>query len=118
MFQRTVVLFLLQFTAAFSIYQGTTEKRGEYANIQGEVEFSPAIGDDGILADMTQIHSMHRCVHHCLSKDLCRTVTYYEDLKNCRLYSIGSSQGTIQSRANTKVIELVDRSKKRDAKYC
>ena len=117
MFYRTMIFLLLKSTAVSSINQGTTRKTGEYANIQDEVQFLP-VGEDGLLADMNEIPSMHRCVHHCMFSELCRMVTYYEDSKTCRLYSVSSSRGMIQSRFKAKVIDLVDRSKERHAKYC
>ena len=110
MFYHAFVLLLLQSSVVFSIYEGTTRKHGEYGTIQGEMEYIPT--DNGtILADMNEIHSMHQCARHCMFNEMCRTVKYYEDSKSCRLFSVSSSQGNMNRRAKTKVIDFIDRSK-------
>ena len=110
MLHHEFVLLLLQSSLVFSIFRGTTKKRGEYGTIHGEMQyFKP--GEDGVLADMNEIHSMHQCAHQCMFNELCRTATYYDDSKSCRLFSVGCSQGSMTSRAKTKVIDFADRSK-------
>lgn len=106
------LLLLLHSNPVFSIYQGMSKSRGDYGIIHGEMEYYP-FGEEGYLGDRNGIHSIHQCAQHCMFNELCRTATYYEDSKSCRLFSLGKLQGNMRSRAQTQVIDFVDRSKER-----
>lgn len=115
MFHQAVFLILVQSIGVLSIFRGTARKPSEYARVRGEVQLS-ATNDSMVLDHMDQIHSIHQCARQCMINEMCRTATYYEDLKSCRLLSVGSSQGNITSRAKTKVIDFIERSKRMNEK--
>lgn len=106
MFAKTVVYLLLYFTATtFSPGCSQIDKHSEYALIQADVEYiSASFIDD--LNNLNDIQSAIQCSIKCLFNKLCQTATYYEDLKQCHLFSSNMSQGMMFAKAHVKIIHM------------